>query len=198
MKKIFLSSCTAIICVSACILAISGCATTRQSPNNNRNGVTVVPQGFINPRDNTPDMLDLNPRTTGRDNRATDMFPGVDRNDTATPTVDLYDREKSEKIKSQLEKMQEIKSPNVIVTGNTAIIGCKPSNAETDVSGAKNAVINKVKQIDPSINNVLVSTSEDILTRIGTIVNNLTGNRPANDINDQLAKLMQDIMPAAR
>lgn len=192
MKKNFLKFCAVIICASVCIPSISGCAVTRQSPN--RNGVTVVPQGFINPRDNTPDMLDLNPRTTGQNNRVTD----TERNDTASPGVDLYDREKSEKIKSQLEKMQEIKSPNVIVTGDTAIVGCRPSNEQTDVSGAKNAVINKVKQTDPSIKNVLVSTSEDVLARIGTIINNLAGNRPAQDISEQLAKLMQDIMPAAR
>jgi len=53
-----------------------------------------------------------------------------------------------------------------LVVGNSCIVAYSPENAQGDANARKNMVINKVKEIDPSITNVIATESRDIMNRI--------------------------------
>jgi YhcN/YlaJ family sporulation lipoprotein len=118
---------------------------------------------------------------------------------TGTPqNVTLVDRQKSDKVAKQLIKMNELRRVGVIVTGNTALVGYSPSKTIKDVNATKTRIADKVKKIDPSITNVVVSESADIMTRINNLTSDVANNRPGNEVGNEVNQLIQSVVPKVR
>lgn len=112
--------------------------------------------------------------------------------------VVTVDRQKSDNIRIQLNKMNELSQVGVIVTGNTALVGYSPSKKAKDVNTTKTMVANKVKQIDSSITNVVVSESADIMARINKLTTDISQNKPGNEIGNEVNQLLQRVAPVVK
>ncbi|HOM02550.1 MAG TPA: YhcN/YlaJ family sporulation lipoprotein [Acetivibrio sp.] len=116
---------------------------------------------------------------------------------TPAPQGNAVMRDKAEKITGQLATMPEIGQANVLVVGNSCLVAYNPKNAQGDANARKNMVINKVKEIDPSITNVIVSESRDMMDKISKITNDMA-NKPMDQINNEIMQLMNQAAPAAK
>lgn len=152
---------------------------------------------------------------TDRNNFATDNgrlnnLTGVDRNDNIAgknandidnnavrlnmPT----DGQKAKNIETMLKSMNEIQDANAVVAGNTCIVGVNSKNNATNTDALKNMIIERIKASDPSITNVIVSQTGDVIEKIRQISSDIANNRPMDKINNDIAQLIRQAMPAAR
>jgi spore cortex protein len=106
-------------------------------------------------------------------------------------------KQKSDNITKQLDAMPEIDKVNVLVTGDTCLVGYSPANAQGDPNARKNMVIEKVKQIDPTLNNVVVSESQDVMNRINQLINDMANNKSMDEINREVMQLIKTTVPSA-
>lgn len=196
-----------IVALCVCIIPLTGCA-----PSGNGNNPYGTQQGQrapggpnkdMNPnggptgvgiRDNTNTRLGLN----APDNARLDSTPGtpvpspgLNRTDTAQPT--RFDRQRAEKISNQLRAMRSIRDVNVVVNGNRAVVGYTPLNDNADTNSMNNKITNAVKKVDRTITQVTVSDTPDITRMINQLSNDITNNRPGNELQDSFTKLMQSI-----
>jgi YhcN/YlaJ family sporulation lipoprotein len=112
--------------------------------------------------------------------------------------VNTVDRHRTDNIHKQLSKMGELRQVGVIITGNTALVGYSPSHLAKDVSSTKALITSRVKQIDPSIKNVVVSESADIMSRINKLTTDISNNRPANEISNEINQLLKGVAPTIK
>lgn len=105
-------------------------------------------------------------------------------------------QKRAENIKNHLVKLKNVKKAIVVVSGNTAIVGCKLSPSVKDVNSVKAMIAKKVKAIDKSITNCVVSDSTDITARINKLAVDIANNRknPA-EINNEINRIIQKIKP---
>lgn len=109
--------------------------------------------------------------------------------------ISLVDRQKTDKVYKQLNKIKDLSQVGVIVTGNTALVGYRISKLDKNVILTKSMIAKRVKQTDPSIKNVVVSESANILARINKLTTAITQNRPANEISNEINQLLKGITP---
>lgn len=105
-----------------------------------------------------------------------------------------YNR-KAEAIKSKLEAMKEVDSASVVVVGNTALVGCKTSKESKNADTTRNLIINKVKATDKNIENVTVAESADLSAQVKRISDDIRNNKPVDEINASINKIMREINP---
>jgi len=115
---------------------------------------------------------------------------------TAAPQGNSNTEQKSMNIKNQLQSMREIENVNTLVSGNTCIVSYNPSKASKDANATKQMVIDKVKQVDPAITNVVVSESMDVGNDINRIMNDITSGKPANEVNQEIMQLINRVAPS--
>lgn len=190
MNMKYVSKVSIVIVLSIYTLLLSGCAFgNRNVPGPSTPRITQ--QGFINPNNVTPGV-------PGVTNYGTTNYPGTTGINLQATQQMTDNKIRSDNIQNQLNKMREITQPGVVVVGNTAIVGFRPSNAAADLNALKNIIADRVKQIDPSITNVITSESPDIINRIRQLADDMKNNRPMQDINNDFMKLLQEIAPAVR
>lgn len=115
-------------------------------------------------------------------------------------TANGNDTARASKIERQLESIGGVNDCTVLVSGDTALVGLRTNGTGTagrNISGLKTTIERKVKQIDSSIRNVVVTDSTDMLTRMGrlgtagnrsgTVNSNITTNR-----NGTMRNFMQE------
>lgn len=185
MKNIFnrISALTVCLCLVAVIAG--GCSTigrTARLPNNQRG--TANPNTGINMgqavRQNT------NPRTgtTADISRLSESFPQQSL---------LNDRKRADDIRAQLSNLRELDRVNVVVSGNRALVGVLRSSLSKDRNAAKSMVVNKVKQTDRNIKEVIVGDSHEIYARVQQLANDVTYNKPLDSITSSFNQIVQSI-----
>jgi spore cortex protein len=164
----------------------------------------------INPGTNFGTNLGANPGINTRTNYGT--TPGTNfyqgTNLGTNPRVNMglnqgtrqtaFDVKKANTIKRQLRGLAGVSDANVLVMGNTALVGYKPKGTAANTTAVKNSIIRRCKQADPSITNVTVSESPDIMTRMTRLGTSITGNRPVNAIADEFRRMISGITPVTR
>lgn len=105
------------------------------------------------------------------------------------------DRKRCDTIRKGIEGMEGIDKVNVVVSGNTALVGYASPKPAQDTDKIKTTISNKVKQLDKNITNVAVSESSDVMTRIGNIYNDITNKKPADKISNEINNLFQELSP---
>lgn len=143
----------------------------------------------------------MNPQRTGIiENRNNNQFGSPVRystrnnllkNNNAFDNIDNM-KVKSLTIKSQVENLSKIKEAKVVVVGDTAIVAITPGSNTDNPDTLRTAVTERVKSSEPSIKNVLVTESPDMMANINQMFNNMT-NRPADEINRDFNKLVKDL-----
>lgn len=107
-------------------------------------------------------------------------------------------RQKADAIKRQLVNMTGVDKANVVVMGNTALVGFKPIGNTRNVGVAKTNIAKKVKAVDKTITNVVVSESTGVLDRINKLSMDITSNKPINAITTEFNNIVKGIAPVAR
>ena len=196
-----------VIAVLAFSLIFSACATTNRGVQ--EPGPTPAPGQTQNltgesPRNATP--MNMGGRTTnppgadmlsapGQPNTAGQQNNQGQPNTAAPQQLEQDNRVRSEQITNQLKQMRELNNANCVVMGDTALVGYNGSYAAKDVNATKDMIANKVKQIDPAIENVVVSESTNIMNRVNKLYNNMRGNTPANQVTSEFNNIVKSIAP---
>lgn len=192
-----------ITALSFSIVFLSACATQgRYDPQNTPERTRYQGQNITGGRGRTMDYgdnmrLGVNPgadRIGTTPQMGTNM--GLNMNNAQSPAAPMADdRMKADNIRSKLEAMPGISKVNVIVMGNTAVVGCSRQAGTSSANSAEKMVADRVKQIDPSITNVYVTESADLGNRISRLYRDMVNNRPMNEIRDDFTKIINSITP---
>lgn len=102
-----------------------------------------------------------------------------------------FDNQRAQRIVSGLGNVGGVKNARAIVNGNIALISYTPSGASGNMTATKDAITKKVKSLDGSVKNVVVSESSDIAGRMQRLSNDITGNKPADDLNNTFNQLVK-------
>ena len=222
-----------IFSFAICLLAFLtiGCASRRNVQQPNQDNLMGQRRGFMdrnnnqgtNISPNTGNDLGINNNTLTRYDNARVNEPGIDtrrindqRNSATNDTGLLnnnadnltgqtgFDRQRADNIRNQLANTIGEAPDNVIVNGNTCVIGYRPTTGR-ERNDTKNKIINKVKEIDPKITKVIVSDTDDMNSRINQLTNDIrngidnnTNNNIMNDLNNRFNRLIQDITNNSR
>ena len=109
-----------------------------------------------------------------------------------------FDSKKADNISRQLGSVDGIRQINTVVNGSTALISYSPTGKGTNLNTTKNMIANKVKQMDNTITDVIVSDSADFSSKVKRLVDNIKNNMPANNLNDEFNRLIQNIKSGGR
>jgi YhcN/YlaJ family sporulation lipoprotein len=195
---------TAILIAALMLFVFAACAGQQnKNPNNqqkavpNRLGTNLNQPLQGNDRSN---LLGNNNGLMGNNNNSLmrNNTMGMDRTTAPNNNMQGDIGQKSENINNQLMKMNEIDKVNSVVVGDSCVVGYSPSGTVRDTAALDRAIEQKVRSIDPSIKNVAVSRSADVMQRIRAMAEDITNNQPINNISEEIRKLMQSINPAAR
>ena len=214
MKTTLKSTAAILVSFSVVLFSFSGCAgrnVQRPDQNNTGQGRNIIgenmqgtdpnagPQGgnmFGGNRDagsgNNP------PDNTGIGTTPQGIQPGT------PPGAEPLDRQitdgrlKSDNIKRQLSAIPGCRNPNVIVIGNTALVGYAASGTVKDTGALRSKVTDTVRQADRTITNVVVSDSAEVVRNINQLSSDIAGNKPVNDIGNRFNQLIRSINPVGR
>lgn len=200
-----------IIVVS--VVLFSGCTPQeRVTPDRDRTG---TPQGTrMGDRDVDPDLDPNMDRNMGRDmdiegiddDRNIDETKNMDglngrfgilgnnRNNENAPMSD--DRQRSQTLERQLDRMREVDDANVLVNGGTVIVGYKPTYSSQDIETVKSKIVKMVKKLDENVDNVAVTEADDIIARIRMLSDDMSANKPKTELNNEIRQILQRINPA--
>lgn len=132
------------------------------------------------------------------------VLSGTNKNATIQGQLMLFDGKKADSIRKQLEAMPDVKSAQVIVRGNTALVGCKPSKTSIDVNSLAGKVSDKVKSLDKSVTNVCVTDKDSAMndmTKLSNDIKSSGSNGNAKTVNDCVSRfnrLLQVAKPAGK
>lgn len=193
MKKSFSQIIVIFVIASLCVVGMIGCAGQQgvdpqaQQPGAQQPGGEQLrapgTEGQFMGRDNRGDILDNNQNM----NRTTPRLG-------QTGVVD--NRQKTDNINNQLMRMNEIDDVSTVCSRDTAIIAYNPSNVAGDKDALDNMIVNRVRNMDPTLRNVVVTRSTDMKQRVEQLANDMVrNNRPANEIENEVRQLIQQINP---
>jgi|AGTN01.3.fsa_nt_gi Sporulation lipoprotein YhcN/YlaJ (Spore_YhcN_YlaJ). len=132
----------------------------------------------------------------GRGNRiSVTPTPGAGYNGTGRQIQQQtgFDRTKADNLRNRLGSIDGIRQINAIVNGNTALIGYTPSGKASNANSARQMITDRVKQLDNTITNVVVSDSADFSSRISRLVDKINSNKSLDDLTREFNQLMQNI-----
>lgn len=179
----FLSIYIIVVTLSAC--TIEG-GNTARLPTKTPSGQNVVKK---NVRKNNVNII--TPLPTG--NIPQNKILGFQM----SPQIKDY-KVKADKIKKQLESMKEVKNAHVMVVGSNALVGFKALSSVGNSGAKKDMIIRKVKEADPSIQNVTVSESPEIMNRVSKLYNDMVNRMKANEVVDEFNKMLRAVSPVSR
>jgi len=118
--------------------------------------------------------------------------------------------EVSQAIADQLVTLPEVKSANVLVTGNNAYVavGLNYGSSVTntghpqtpgiqDVSGqVKDKIADKVRSVRPDIANVYVSANPDFVERAYALAQDVKNGRPISGVVNEFSNIVKRLFPA--
>jgi spore cortex protein len=195
MNKKSLQTAAITMGLTICALPLTACNTRTNNYMNPRRTGIVQRQNVT--QYNTPLGLPVRTGTIIGNN----VINNPINNASPLPTrVVPYSNSMSDKalaMKYQVKSIPEVSDANVVIVGNTALVACRPRNASVNTNALKTAVSQKCKSSDPTITNVVVSETEDMMTRVNQLYNNLT-TRPMSEISQDFNNLVGKIMTTAK
>ncbi|HEY9061731.1 MAG TPA: YhcN/YlaJ family sporulation lipoprotein [Pseudobacteroides sp.] len=157
------------------------------SNNNNTDNINNIRKGITFDRNN----INNNNNNAHNNNFGTDT---ARLNTTAQHTG--FNSKKADNICTQLDKINGIDNVKAAVSGNTALVGYDAANNNSDIGATKKLISDRVKQMDGTITNVVITDSKDISTRIGNLADNIKNKKPITQLDDEFNRIMQSINPA--
>lgn len=120
---------------------------------------------------------------------------GMDRTGQQIRQQTSFNRQKADTLRNRLNGIYGIGQINTVVNGNTALVGYSRSISPMDGNTAVNMITNRVRQIDKTITNVIISDSADVSSRIRSLQDNIRDNRSENDLTNEFNQLIQSVGP---
>jgi len=135
---------------------------------------------------------------TGNNTLMRNNMMGMDQATDPNANMQAEIRQKSENINNQLMRINGIDKVNSVVVGDSCVVGYTPSGTARDTAALEREIEQKVRSIDPSIKNVAVSRSADVMQKVKQMAEDITNNQPINNLSEEIKKLIQSINPVAR
>jgi len=179
--------------LSAGILFFSGC-TLRGNPPAGQPGNRIQGenlQGEVTPDKNNPmdNMFGITNENPGTNPQA--IQPQQLQSPQQTDMVSY--KQKADNISAQVAGLKEVEEAHSVVIGNTCLVGYKPSRDSKNTESTRNLITNKVKSLDRTIDNVVVTESGDVIERIKKLSSDIAGNKPMDQINNEFMQLLKSI-----
>ena len=138
---------------------------------------------------NTPGNTIGSNSTTGNGMPGTGIANRIGGNDSRMASL----------IESQLKKTGGIGDCVVLVNGDTAVVGLRNNGAgSANMSRLRASIEKRVKQIDSSVRKVMVTDSQDMLTRMSRLGTVGDSNGMANNFLDEFDDLINNISRSMR
>ena len=178
----------------ACFLtSMTGCVAANRTPQGMTTPGTVTRQGT-----NLSQQLTrgVNPNT---------MIPGTNLgNLTSTPgttttpgRINLqplaFDVQKADHIMKNIGNIDGSRDIKAIVNGSTALVSYTPSGTMRNTLATKSAIVKKVKSLDRTITNVVVTESADIISRMNRLSNDIKSSKVGSSLNNTFNQLVQKV-----
>lgn len=198
------------------VIALAGCTTADRNPDDstpNQNRTTVPRQTRVTPPTTpTPGTTRTNPgntrvvprttspRTSIPDSPNTTGVPGTTSPRTVRRTDTIDDdtaRSQAKRIADAVAKEKNIDSASCVITGDTALIGVQfEKQYKGDLTDAiKKSVEKRVRDIEPDLDNVVVTADPDLLSRIKTIASDIENGKPLSGFTEEIEEIIRRINP---
>ncbi len=193
-------------------ITLVGCTTTRRdtTPEPGQTRTVPRPTRVTPPTTPTPGTTRTVPAPTRVAPRTTPTRPGTmtPTPGTTTPgtttTPDTVRRSttnnaggRAKEIANEIAKEKNIESASCVVTGNTALVGLQfDEQYKGKVTDAiKKSVEKRVKKIEPSIDEVVVTADPDLLSRIKTMASDIEKGKPLSGFTNEIEEIIRRINP---
>ena len=103
-------------------------------------------------------------------------------------------RNRAEKIEQQLESLANVNDASVMVVGDTALVAYNPKSTGVDITNLRNTITQRVKSIDPSITNVVITESANVKQSIQQMFGNMN-NKSMDQITQEFNKMVRELTP---
>lgn len=126
-----------------------------------------------------------------------DKGPGINPQSERSKMLQTagFDMQRANNIAARIGSIQGVGSLNVIVNGNTALVGYSPSGTPGDANAAKVAIANRIRQVDKSITNIMVTDSANAVGKINQLSNDIKSGRGGADLNSRFNQIIQGLKP---
>lgn len=159
------------------------------NPLNTRDGVNNLNDGMVRNNNN----LDGDPLRNNAN-----LNNGMTRPNTNLSTNLSNMSDRATTIAQRVTALPEINNASVLISGNTAIVGCSVNGDTTNkiTNALKQKVEAAVKVADRNIQNISVTSDPNIYTRIQTMSKDMNTNNNRNDGNPatNFTKDIEDIL----
>ncbi|MES1040343.1 YhcN/YlaJ family sporulation lipoprotein [Peribacillus simplex] len=164
-------------------LVITGCATNDKEGASENLGLNRTHQDNL---DNPMNVSDT--RQNVNDNNDNDNGNGIN------------DMRVSKDISDQVEAMKEVSNASVIVTENNAYVGAvlKDGRDKDITNDLKERIADKVREADPSVDQVYVSANPDFVQRMEGYANDIENGKPVAGFAEEFRELVTRIFPSPR
>ena len=209
-----------LVLVIVLMVTMAGCKQTNRDLNRlstqtriRDNNMTNDPLGIDEPMNRRDGVNDLGVGNKNLNNNLNDRFMNDDNNlnngmvrdgmvnpDTNLSTDISNMSNRATTIAERVMSLPEIDKASVLISGNTAIVGCdiKGSNDNKITNALKQKVEAAVKVADRNINKVSVTSDPGINTRIQTMTKDMNNDttmdgNPATKFTKEIEKILEDI-----
>lgn len=154
--------------------------------------------GGCTPNNNTAKNKDVAPPSNNTVEKNNDMKENDNTKNNITKDTndgDLYQR--ATKIADEVVKIDGIKSANVVISDERALIGVDIENtAEGKITDElKSKVESTAKKADKEIKTVAVSADPDIFNRLSNIGTGIKEGKPLSEFGTEIEEIFRRIMP---
>lgn len=144
----------------------------------------------------TPDSTKDNKNTTNETTKQ-EVKQNTNGNTNGMNKLGDYSSERVKKVEDAVNKIKEVKSSAVVITGDRALVGI---NMQSNVEAAKtNKVKSEVekaaKAADKSLTSVAVSSDADVFTRISKVGEGLKSGRPFSEFANEVEEIFRRVLP---
>ncbi|KGM96518.1 hypothetical protein Z968_06275 [Clostridium novyi A str. 4552] len=108
-----------------------------------------------------------------------------------------YSSERVKKIEDAVNKIKEVKSSAVVITGDRALVGInlQPNVEDAKTKQVKSEVEKIAKSTDKNLKSVAVSSDVDIFTRISKVGEGLKSGKPFSEFTKEVEEIFRRVLP---
>lgn len=108
-----------------------------------------------------------------------------------------YSSERVKKVEDAVNKIKDVKSSAVVITGDRALVGINmDSNVEASKTNKVKSEVEKIaKSVDKDLKSVAVSSDADVFTRISKVGEGLKSGKPFSQFKNEVEEIFRRVLP---
>lgn len=192
MKKKFKNFSTIFILTLVSALLFTGCSSSQREHVNENVPGTEKGLDLEQPNDLTGDR---NINKGNMNNSDPNIVNDGDLNARDLDNDSMMRRSKD--IATKLSELDKVNNANVLITGNTALVGIDipKDSSDENTKKIKDEVVNKVKDLDNGIDNVVVTADADLITRMKNLGTDIESGKPISGLGNEIEEIIKRITP---